>query len=390
MARRAKGEGSLIRRKGCRFWYASFYDESGKQQRVSTKKEGKQEALAELRRLMGNAERGEAVKESKLAYGDIRSGLIANYVERGNKTLEVGTDGTEIVNGLRALDSFCGYVPAKDDKPGNPGVRVARITTDFAREFAKERAAEGLSNATINRSLQCLRRMLNIAKEDGKIPTVPKIRLLKEPPARKGFLPREKFEELLAALPAHLRPLITFLYYCGVRLGEALQVTWAQVDLKAGLICLEEDQTKSGEARIIPLPDTLIDTLAKLPKSGCVFDGRNLRNEWVKACVAVGLGTSEVMTGKSGWKWDRYSGLIVHDLRRSAIRNLRLAGVSEGVAIKISGHKTREVFERYNIKNADDLTAAMRAVESAAPVSAKLVQNAPKAPPATQLKRLKS
>ncbi|HEV2521969.1 MAG TPA: site-specific integrase [Candidatus Acidoferrales bacterium] len=378
MARRAKGEGSLIQRKGCKFWYASFYDESGKQQRVSTKEESKQSALAVLRKLMGKSERGEAVKETKLAYGDIRGGLIANYVERGNKTLEVGIDGTEIVNGLRALDSYCGYVPAKDDKPGNPGVRVAKITTDFAREFAKQRAAEGLSNATINRSLQCLRRMLNIAKEDGKIIAVPKIRLLKEPAARKGFLPLEKFEELLAALPVHLRPLITFLYYCGVRLGEALQVEWSQVDLKAALIRLEEEQTKSGEARVIPLPDVLVSTLSRVePKRGRVFDSKNLRSEWVKACVAVGLGTSEEMTSANGWKWDRYSGLIVHDLRRSAVRNLRLAGVSETVAMKISGHKTPEVFRRYNIVSTDDVTAAMRAVESAAPISARSVQSGP-------------
>ena len=58
MARRAKGEGSLIRRKGCRFWYASFYDAAGRQIRVSTQKAVKQEALTELRRLMGKSELG--------------------------------------------------------------------------------------------------------------------------------------------------------------------------------------------------------------------------------------------------------------------------------------------------------------------------------------------
>ena len=115
--------------------------------------------------------------------------------------------------------------------------------------------------------------MLRIAYEGGKISSVPKIRVLKEPPARKGFLEIRKFEELLAALPAHLGPLILFLYWCGVRLGEALQIEWPQVDLAGPLIRLEEDQTKNSEARIVPLLPVLVGILGDVePKIGRVFD----------------------------------------------------------------------------------------------------------------------
>lgn len=58
--------------------------------------------------------------------------------------------------------------------------------------------------------------MLNLAKDEGRIPTVPKIYFLKEPPARKGFLALERFNELLDHIPLHLKPLVVFLYYCGV------------------------------------------------------------------------------------------------------------------------------------------------------------------------------
>jgi len=164
------------------------------------------------------------------------------------------------------------------------------LTTDFAREFTRKRTAEGVGPAMVNRSLQCLRRMLHIAVEDGKMQSVPKIRLLKEPPARKGFLGKEKFKELRDALPSYLRPLIIFLYYCGVRLGESLQIEWSQVDLDGRLIVLHEEQTKSSEPRVIPLPSVLVGMLRDVsPKVGPVFDGTNLRTEWARACSAVGL-----------------------------------------------------------------------------------------------------
>jgi hypothetical protein len=78
------------------------------------------------------------------------------------------------------------------------------------------------------------------------------------------------------------------------------------------------------------------------------------------------LGTRVKVEGPAGDRWHKYSGLIIHVLRRSAVRNLRLAGVPEGVAMRISGHKTRAVFERYNIVAADDVLAAMQQVEVAA------------------------
>jgi integrase len=266
-------------------------------------------------------------------------------------------DGSENIGGLKALDEFFGF------SADNPGMPFTQITTDAARKFADKQVKADFSTATVNRSLACLRRMLAIAHEESKIQHVPKIRLLKEPPARKGFLEIKKFEELLHALPTHLQPLILFLYWCGVRLGEATQIEWSQVDLDACIIRLEEDQTKNESARNVPLPPVLVDILSAMePKSGRVFDDTNLRVEWSKACVAVGLGKRVKQTSESGNIWYEYNGLIVHDLRRSAIRNLVRAGVSENVAMKISGHKTASVFRRYHIVTTADVTNAMQQV----------------------------
>jgi integrase len=352
--RRARGTGGLIKIKGCRFWYAQFYKD-GKKFRESTHTTVGKVAEAVLRQKMGDAERGltptSALK--KIRYGHLRQALLDDYAAQGYRSLETLADGTETIWGLRNLDEFFGYKAPKE--MGKP---ITAITTDAARKFARQRQGEGVGNAFINRSLAKLRRMLNIAYEDGKISSVPKIRMLKEPAARKGFLARDQFETLLAALPEKLRPLVLFLYYCGVRLGEAQQIEWAQVDLNSGLIRLEEEQAKTGEARTVPIPDVLIEMLKPMePKEGLVFDSTNLRKAWVTACANVGLGTLD----KKTW---RYSGLIVHDLRRSAIRNLIAAGVNEKVAMAISGHKTRSVFDRYHIVDSSDVLAAMRRVQA--------------------------
>lgn len=358
MPKRERGTGGLIKIKGCRYWYAQIYDKNGKQRRLSTRTEVKQRAQSFLRNLLVDKERDVFFVGDlkKVRYGDLRAALLQNYTERGNRSLQILSNGDETIWGLKALDEFFQY------KPKHPGLPVTRMTTDAAREFARKRQSEGVENATINNSLKCLRRMLNIAREDGKISTVPVIRMLKPSPPRKGFLLREQFETLLAKLPDRLRPLITFLYYCGVRLGEAKQIQWSQVDLSAALIRLEDEQTKTGEARTVPLPDVLVKMLERMePKEGTVFCTTNLAKEWHKACAAVGLGKLEKVEGK---KFKRYSGLIVHDLRRSAIKNLMKAGVSEKVAMAISGHKTRTVFDRYHIVDSADVVEAMRKVEN--------------------------
>ncbi len=207
--------------------------------------------------------------------------------------------------------------------------------------------------------------MLVLAKKEKKIQDVPWIEFQKEPPARKGFLEMGQFEELLSQFPTVLRPLITFLYFCGVRVGEALQIDWSQVDLQRRLIRLEDEQTKNDEPRIVPLPSILVMMLKEIePKVGKVFDATNLRKAWMQACSAVGLGRIIEVEGK---KYDpRYEGLTIHDFRRSAVRNLINAGVPEKVAMSISGHKTRAVFDRYHIVSTADVSAAMQRVEVAA------------------------
>lgn len=364
--RRANGEGSVALIPGCKYWYACFYHE-GRQRKVSTHTTVKSEALAMLRKMMGNSDNGQAPVSKKLRYADLRQMLIDSYVAAGNKSLKSKADGTETIAGLTELDEFCGYkTTVVDDKltVTDKGIAATALTTEAAKRFVRQRRNDDVGNSAINRSLSCLRRMLNLAKREKKINDVPFIEFQKEPPARKGFLEQQDFDRLIKLLPTHLRPLVTFLYYCGVRVGEALQIEWPQVNLKTRLIRLEPEQAKTDEARILPLPSVLVGMLHQVEaKSGRVFAGTNLRKEWMKACAAAGLGSIIEVEDKP---YDpRYEGLTLHDLRRSAVRNLVNAGVPERVAMQITGHKTRSVFDRYHIVSATDVSNAMQAVESA-------------------------
>jgi integrase len=363
--RRANGEGSVAKIKGCQYFYACFYHE-GRQRKVSTHTTVKSEALAMLRKMMGNSDNGQAPVSKKLRYADLRQMLIDSYVAKGNKSLKSLADGSETIAGLTELDEFCGYKTAVVDGKltvTDKGLAATALTTEAAKKFVRQRR-DDVGNSAINRSLSCLRRMLNLAKREKKIHDVPFIEFQKEPPPRTGFVEQADFDRLLALLPTHLRPLVTLLYYCGTRVGQALKTEWSHVDFKTRLIRFEGADTKNDEAQILPMPSILADMLKGVtPKSGRVFDGTNLRKSWMAACAAAGLGTIIKVEGKP---YDpRYEGLTLHDLRRSAVRNLVNAGVPERVAMKITGHKTRSVFDRYHIVSSSDVTNAMAAVESA-------------------------
>jgi integrase len=343
--KRERGEGGLFKMKNSPMWYGQWYA-NGKQVRVSLKTKIKEVARRDLRNLMGKSESGAAPENQtrKLRYGHLRQSLLDDYTQRGNKSLQILASGKETIWGLHALDSFFGWSEV------SPGMLVSSINPDVLRTFIRKRQQEKIGNAAINRSLALLRRMLNIARIDGKIQYMPVVKLLKEPPARKGFMERAQFAKLLSKLPVHLRPLITFLYYCAVRVGEASQIDWSQVDIDGALIRLEDDQTKTGEPRIVPLPDVLVDALRQVKqKEGRVFSVEGLRDEWAKATETAGM-----------------KGLLVHDLRRSAVRNLISAGVAEKVAMSISGHKTRAVFDRYHIVSTTDVTNAMNRLQNKA------------------------
>jgi len=331
----------MLYRRG-RIWWIKYY-RNGKAFRESSKSERVSDAKRLLRRREGATGNGESwnPKTERVRFEEVADDFLNEYRANNRKSF---------IWAKRRIDQhlmqFFG------------GFRVAHITTDHVRAYTAKRQEEGASNGSINRELAALKRMVNLAARmtPPKIARVPYIPMLKENNVRKGFFEHKEYLSLRRELPKYLKPVLTFGYFTGARESEILRLNWYQVDLDAHTVHLEPGSTKNDQPRTIPLTGELLETLRtqkairdkQFPDCEYVFcrAGKrigNFQRAWKSACTRAGI------TGK-----------LFHDLRRSAVRNMVRAGVPERVAMAISGHKTRSVFDRYNIVAERDLHDAAR------------------------------
>lgn len=246
------------------------------------------------------------------------------------------------------------------------GYRVVNITSSEIGRYVLLRQEQGLSNSTINRELAVLIKMLRLGFELGKVLRLPVIHKLKEPPPRQGFFEREQFEKVRRHLPKQLQLAVTIAYTYGWRMqSEVLTLERRHIDLEAGTIRLDPGTTKNDEGRLVyltPEVKTQIEWQLKqieelggklgriIPYLFPHFTGkakgkklRDFRKAWATACKHAGC-----------------PGSLRHDFRRTAVRNLVNKGVVERVAMTVTGHKTRSVFDRYHIVSPADLQDVVR------------------------------
>ncbi len=327
-------------RKPVSVWWIQ-YSARGKVYRESTQSDKRQDATALLKKRLGEMGKGRLIgpDAEKVTFEDLAEMLTNDYEVNQRKSAKLIKG---IVEQLRLTFG---------------AMRALDITTDQITAYIRERLVR-VKPATVQNELSALGRMFALAVQAGRLPDKPHIPRLQVNNARQGFFEESMFRAVLQQLPGDIKPMVEFLYLTGWRVGEVRPLPWRQVDFQAKVVRLEPGSTKNNEGRTFPFGDyaplaELLDgqrehtnQVEKATEQIIthVFHRqgkpiRDFRGAWTKACEKAGL-----------------DGKLVHDLRRTAVRNLERAGVSRSVAMKLTGHKTESVYRRYAIVSEADLS----------------------------------
>ncbi len=337
----------MLYKRGKMWWIKYYVNGLPRRESTGTDKERLAEQL--LKEREGRAATGQPIlpRADRVRVEELLADLRAHYQTTGQRNLREAD--TRIV----PLEHFF------------TGRRAATISGAILNEYIERRQAAIVANGTINRELSLLGTAFRLGLENGKVLRQPVIHLLKEASPRQGFFEQEQFQAVRKRLPDDLQVAVTIMYTYGWRLGEVLALQLSQVDLDAGTLRLDPGTTKNRDGRVVYLTPELKTLLAaqvgrvktlsrKLGRvlpclfthlAGC-YRGtprRDFRKTWQDACAAVGL-----------------VGALKHDFRRTAVRNMERAGVPRSVAMKITGHKTENVYRRYAIVSDADLQEATR------------------------------
>jgi integrase len=294
-----------------------------------------------------------------------------------------GKDGSQNISNLNRVRRDFG------------GLRAITLTAEAVDTYIEQRLAEGSAPASVNRVTQMLGQAFKLAVRRKRLMSGPDIRHLSEAGnVRKGFFGETEFLAVVDNLPDYLKDFARFAYFTGMHKGEIASLRWEDVD--GDLIRLLAENAKNGEARTVPLEGELAELIERrrdgrqvkkegkpLMLSAWIFhrEGQpvgDFRKAWATACCMAGVGKlvcpkcqgapdPENKCVKCARTWQReelqYVGRIFHDLRRTAVRDMVRAGVPETIAMTISGHKTRSMFDRYDITNDRDQREALRATQ---------------------------
>lgn len=313
-------------------WFWLTYYVSGVRKREPAKTKIREEAVSLLRRKLGKVAAGEDLTPENVLVKDLMDLVINDYELRGKSTY---------IETLRIKTHIL---------PGIGNVKASKLSSTAIESYIRRRLKEA-QPSTVNRDLSLIRRgfKLGYRRDPPLVARVPHVPKLEEDNVRAGFVKADQYARILEALPDDLKLLFVFGYHTGLRRGALLQLKWAQVDRKEEVVWLEGKKTKNKKPVpvAVPIYGDMGMWLDRQPKTSDYLFARgkkqilNIRRAWELACTRAGVPE-----------------MLFHDLRRTAARNLRRAGVPETVIMQITGHKTPSIFRRYNIIDTEDMREA--------------------------------
>jgi len=325
-----------IRRRGST-WQADVRDHNGKRHRFGFSDSQSAEAW-EL------DARSRVLRKQPVAAPTAAEGGIAPEVSSGY-TLQDALDSCSVAywRGAKAEQTLVRNGEQVCEIIG-PGRAVASITVEDIDRLIKRLTADGNANATINRKLAALSKMLHCARDRGHLRAVPKITRKRELESRLRWF--DDAEELL--ILNTLRHIgedffvdfVVFLIDTGVRCGEALDLTWRDVALQAENPSVTLWETKNGKSRTVPLTRRVAVMLRR---------------------HGQGMNATDPVWGTLTYpsirhRWDRVRGLlgkldddqfVLHACRHTCASRLVQRGVPLTVVKEWLGHSTITVTLRY-------------------------------------------
>lgn len=349
-----RGQGRVFRPKingrESQVWWLD-YSIRGKRHRESSGTTSKRDAFALLRVRIGKRSDGTLTgRPEKVTLAELKAALQRHYLLEDNASWP------------RALQAF-----AHLEEHFGETARAVDITRSAVSEYQEARLLAGAARNTVRYETGVLNTAFGVAAENDLLPSKPIFPRLAEGEKRSGFFGAADFAALVVELPADVAAVVRFARMTGWRRGEITGLLWPQIEWDDAsypgphaepvpgpnaCIRIGEAQTKGGDSRQFPLAgaDELRALLLERWRSRDglhVFHRKgkpigDFRKVWDRACTKAGVP-------------DR----LFHDLRRTAARDFRQAGVSEGEIMRLCGWKTRDMFDRYNIIDDRDLSRAV-------------------------------
>ena len=330
-----RGNGRVFQRGT--IWWIAYYD-NGREHRESSGSRERKDAVRMLRQRLGEVAAGALHAPQR----PTRAVLMHDLFDLVEQNFQI--NGRNSPANWRCLSRMRKHF----------GRYTVQACTGLAiGRYMAARQRTGRKGATINRDLTVVRRAFRLGYENDLVERMPVIKRLPELGVRNEFFTREEIDTLLPCLPEHLRDAVLFGFLTGWRKGEITGLRWSNVDRAEAVIRLEPAQNKGRTVRVLALQGELAALIERRWQvrrvdhgtAGRVFHrgGRPLgkfHETWLTACRKAGL----------GHRW-------FHSLRRSAARNMSLQGIPEKVIMSIMGHKTRVMFDRYNIVTEADQRA---------------------------------
>lgn len=229
------------------------------------------------------------------------------------------------------------------------GIPAVSIRYQDVEGYKAARVEDGAALATINHELGAILRAYRVGRDSEVVDREPKVRRFSVQNAREGFVDVDQLEAVLSRLPPDVRDFAEFAYWTGWRRGEVQSLCWDAVDRQFVYCVAVKSKTRhSKKAALVGAVREVIDRRREKRVEACrhVFHRRgkpmgDFRHAWIRAVAGAGM-----------------PDLRLHDFRRSFVRNAVRAGIPERIAMELSGHRTRGIFDRYNIVDEKDLREA--------------------------------